>query len=80
MGKKLPFIAAVASATWVLPASAEDGGNAVASNPKSLLLSSTSVSDPTANVNVAIMSGTMTIGAFVMVPIGATIEVESVVM
>jgi hypothetical protein len=30
---KLPLIAAVASAMWVLPAAAEDGGNAVPSKP-----------------------------------------------
>ena len=30
---KLPLIAAVASAMWALPASAEDGGNAIPSKP-----------------------------------------------
>jgi hypothetical protein len=31
---QLPFIAAVASAMWVLPASPEDAGNAIASKPE----------------------------------------------
>jgi hypothetical protein len=83
---KLPLIAAVASAMWVLPASAEgEGGNLSLPNPKSRLLSWTCASDLTAvnktksTASVVIRIATMTIGATFTGTIGATTEAEPVV-
>jgi hypothetical protein len=83
---KLPLMAAVASAMWAPPVSAEGGGgNVIPPNPKPHLLSWNSASDLTAvpqtksTASVVITIATMKIGVIFTGTIGATTEAEPVV-